>query len=484
MTSAFYVVGGSSLLLSSCKKDPALNGMMVKPVIVTEGNFSDPLVFPTIQTNNFSLTPQVSSGGMFNGNSLSGYGYQNYALLGPTLKMNDGQSFSIDVENNLSEETNLHWHGLITPAEMDGFPMDVIQPGSSFNYNFQIINRASLYWYHPHPDTKTAKQAFLGLAGLIVVNDAEEAALNLPSGNDEILLVIQDKRIEANSIIYNPSEGEIMSGYMGEYVFVNGVYAPFFNCSTKQYRVRILNGSNARVYNLALSDGSAFSIIGSDGGLLSIPENVSSVLLGPGERLDLIVDFRNHVLNTELFLISKTFFGGEAQGVQEFKIMKFIVNQISADSFSLPASLSSINFLSESQASRSRNFEISNPHGEGHGGHDMSMGHSINGKTFDAERIDEYITAGEIEVWTFNNSVGGEPHPMHLHAAQFQVLDRTGGRGMVEASEKGWKDTVLVMPEETVRVIVQFGNYSGKYVFHCHNLEHEDDGMMLNFEIT
>lgn len=457
--------------------------MMGEPVPVIEGSFTDALTFPGIQSNNASLAAQATSGGLFNGNKLAVYGYQSDSLLGPTLKFNSGESLSVNVQNNLTEATNIHWHGLAVPADMDGHPMDVIQPGASFNYSFNVNQRAAFYWYHPHPDKKTGEHAFKGLAGLIVVNDAEEAALNLPSGEQEILLVLQDKRISANSIIYYPTDTEIMTGYMGEYVLVNGVYAPYHNVTTKQYRVRILNGSNARVYNLALSNGASFSIIGSDGGLIAATETVNSVLLGPGERLDLIVDFRNSV-NDEVFLISKAFDGGDVQGTQEFKIMKFVVAIQESDSFILPSTLSSISFLTESQATKTRSFDISNPHGEEHGGHTNGSGHAIGGKTFDATRIDEYITAGSIEVWTFDNSMGGEPHPMHLHGQQFQILDRTNGGGIIQPHEKGWKDTVNVMPKEIVRVIVPFGSLLGTFVFHCHNLEHEDDGMMLQYQLS
>ena len=473
-------------MLTGCMKnhDSMEDMMMGEPVPVTEGSFTDALSFPGIQSNNASLVAQPTSGGLYNGNKLAGYGYQSNGILGPTLKFNSGESLSVNVQNNLPEATNIHWHGLAAPADMDGHPTALIQSGASFNYFFPVNQRASLYWYHPHPDKKTGEHVFKGLAGLMVVNDPEEAALNLPSGSDEILLVIQDKRIMADSINYSPTDSEIMTGYMGEFVFVNGVYAPFHTVSTKQYRVRMLNGSNARVYNLALSNGAAFSIIGSDGGLLPSSETVNSVLLGPGERVDLIVDFRNNTVNDEVFLISKTFDGGDVQGTQEFKIMKFVVTLQESDSFVLPSTLSFITFLNESAATKTRSFDISNPHGMGHGGHITGSGHNIGGKTFDATRIDEYITAGDIEVWTFDNSMGGEPHPMHLHGQPFQILDRTNGSGTIQPHEKGLKDTVNVMPKEIVRVIVPFGSLLGTFVFHCHNLEHEDDGMMLQYQMS
>jgi FtsP/CotA-like multicopper oxidase with cupredoxin domain len=408
-------------------------------------------------------------------------GYAANGLLGPTIKINSGNTININFVNQLSENSNIHWHGLKVPANMDGHPENFVIGGSSFNYNFTINQRAGLYWYHPHPDMLTGKQVFRGLAGLFMVNDAEETALNLPSGIREIPLVIQDKRISGGSIPYSPSMSELMAGYMGQYVLVNSVYAPVHDVETAKYRVRILNGSNARIYNLALSNSTSFTLIGNDGGLLASPQTVNSLLLGPGERADLIFDFSSTSLNSELFLISKTVNGGEAQGTQEFKIMKFKTTTQVSDNFTIPSSLSSIKVLPESSATKSRNFDIQNvaPHMSGN-----MMTHTINDKVFDINRIDESVTIGATEVWTFDNTNGKEPHPMHLHGVQFQILSRIGGRGALTQLESGWKDMVLCMPGEKVKIIIPFTVASGKYVFHCHNLEHEDTGMMGQFQVN
>jgi len=252
---------------------------------------------------------------------------------------------------------------------------------------------------------------------------------------------------------------------------------------TRWYRLRVLNGSNGRIYNLALSNGASFTLLGTDGGLLAAPETVTSLLLSPGERADLLVNFAGLSTGTEVFLESKTFEGSEYQGKQAFRILKFIVNREEADSFTFPAALSLFSKIPESLATRNRSFDISNI--GGHGGHGGGMAmHNINGKSYNVSRIDETVTAGATEIWTFDNTKGTDPHPMHLHGGLFQVLDRSGGRGQVFPHEKGWKDTVLVMPDEKVRVIVTFGNDIGVFVFHCHNLEHEDSGMMLQLEIS
>jgi FtsP/CotA-like multicopper oxidase with cupredoxin domain len=222
-----------------------------------------------------------------------------------------------------------------------------------------------------------------------------------------------------------------------------------------------------------------FYIIGSDGGLLRNPEKVKSQLMGPGERLDLLVNFKAVTIGKTIHLVSKKFSEYNVQGRQEFSLMKFNIEQPSSVSFTLPNILSSIASIPASSAVATRTFDISALAGHGGGG-----GHAINGKMFDMHRVDETVTAGTTEIWEFDNRMGEEIHPMHIHGVQFQILERKGGRGSLIAAEKGWKDTVLVMPGEKVRVIMTFPLYTGVFVFHCHNLEHEDDGMMLNYKIV
>jgi FtsP/CotA-like multicopper oxidase with cupredoxin domain len=484
LSTTAILVSSSIPFLSSCSNsnmDMGGNMNMGQPVPVTEGNFSALFAIPPIVSGTTILTAQnvtVNSNGF---GSIKGLGYSLGSLLGPTMKLNSGQSMNVNFVNQLNEKTNIHWHGLKIPANMDGHPENFINAGGSFNYNFTVNQRAGLYWYHPHAEGTTGKQVFQGLAGLIIVNDSEETALNLPSGIRELPLVIQDKRISAGNIPYAPTMMDQMTGLMGQYILVNGVYAPIHNVETAKYRVRILNGSNARIYNLALSNGASFTVIGNDGGLLATPQTVNSLIIAPGERADLIIDFSSMGLNSELFLISKTFMGGNAQGTQEFKIMKFKVTTQVVDNFSIPTTLSSISPLTESMATKTRDFEISNVDSDS-----MSeiMMHTINNKSYDANRIDELVTSGAVEIWTFDNTNGQEPHPMHLHGVQFQILNRTGGRGSLTALEKGWKDMALCMPGEKVKVIVPFNGYTGKFVFHCHNLEHEETGMMGQFQVS
>ncbi len=480
VSSVLVPAGVISFISTGCNKNTGMGGMSDSGVNVAEGEFLQPLPLPTTVGTNTSLTAQATSAALKGNQSYNVLGYQANSILGPTFRVNKGSNVSVDVSNNMVEATNIHWHGLHIPAAMDGHPANVISAGALFNYSFTILQRAGLNWYHPHPHMATGKQVYKGLAGLFIVNDPDEAALNLPAGEYEIPLVIQDKRLADTNLTYNPTMMEVMSGYLGESILVNGKAAPFHAVKSQTYRLRILNGSNARIYNLAFSNNQSFTIIGNDGGLLKNPVSVNSILISSGERLDVLVDFSAFNAGDEVFLLSKLFSGGgNTQGNQQFKMLKLKIIQKVNSPFVIPSILSLIISLTAAQAVRTRNFDISNP------GMNMQSGmHRINNKVYDENRIDETISANAIEIWQFDNSRGDEPHPMHIHGIDFQILQRIGGRNVLIASESGWKDTVLVMPGELVKVIVPFGSNFGKFVFHCHNLEHEGDGMMLQYQLT
>jgi len=475
---AVTALAGASWFLKACHTEEDMIG---EPNWIVEGSFDRPLFIPSMVSNGATLNAQSGTSELLKGKSSTTLGYGN-GILGPTIRANINETVNVLLNNGLSEETNIHWHGLILPENMDGHPKDVALPGGSLQYSLPVQQRAGTYWYHPHPHGLTAKQVFLGLAGMFIVNDPEEASLNLPSGEFEVPLIIQDKRFEGNNLDYAPNEDEIMTGYLGEQILVNGVHAPLLNVAAGWYRFRVLNGSTARVYNLALN-GLPFHLIGTDGGLLRAPETVSNIMLGPGERLDLLVDFSGQAIGKEFYLVSNKFSQYNIQGRQAFNLMKFKVDRASAFSFTLPSALSAIPVLDASQAVATRTFDISGMTGGG-GGHGGMGRHSINGKTFEMDRVDETVQAGTTEVWEFDNMMGDETHPMHIHGVQFQVLHRMGGRNQIIPAEKGWKDTVLLMPGEKVKVIMTFPQYTGVFVFHCHNLEHEDDGMMLNYKIV
>lgn len=473
------------LMLSACQNHEDM------VIGISPGDFATALTIPEITTSTTILNAQETNSKIFKDKLSKVFGYQSGSILGKTILVNSGDSMKIQLVNSLSEATNLHWHGMIVPADMDGHPEDVVQSGSTFDYQFKVNQRAGLYWYHPHPDGNTASQAYMGLAGGVIIRDEEENVLDLPAGEFEIPLIIQDKRINADySLDYTPVMDDIMSGYMGQYLIVNGVHSPYKEVKKSQYRLRVLNGSNSRIYNLGLSNGAGFKIIGTDGGLLATPESVSSVLLAPGERADLLMDFSSYSLGTEVFLFSNVFTGASTQGKQKFNILRFIVKENSTEQFVLPAVLSTIHKIQTASATKTRTFSISEMSMSGMsdmgnmGGMTMTGMHQINNKVYDKNRIDEEVQSGSTEIWVFDNSKGAEPHPIHIHGVQFQVIDRVGGRGKLIASEKGWKDTVLLLPGEKVRVIMTFSEYKGIFMLHCHNLEHEDDGMMLQFRVN
>lgn len=470
---------GTSFLMNACHTEADMVG---EPNWILAGDFSRPLNIPPVFNAGSALTAQVSTAELLKGKVGTTFAYGS-GILGPTFNVNRGETVDVLLQNNLSDKTNIHWHGLIVPENMDGHPKDVAAPGGAIQYSLPVYQRAGTYWYHPHPHGTTARQVFMGLAGMFIVRDEEESALHLPSGEFEVPLILQDKHFDGNNLEYSPNPDEIMTGYLGEQIVVNGVHAPFLNVASDWYRFRVLNGSTARVYNLGLSDDLPFYIIGSDGGLLRTAEQITRIMLGPGERLDLLVDFSRQPVGKEIYLVSQKFSQYNVQGRQSFRLMKFRVDRTSVNGFTLPATLSDIPALNPGQSARTRSFNIATLIG-GMGGHGGMGQHSINGKIFEIARVDETVAAGTTEVWEFDNRTGDEIHPMHIHGVQFQVLQRTGNRNKIIPSEKGWKDTVLLMPGEKTSVIMTFPEYRGLFVFHCHNLEHEDDGMMLNYEIV
>lgn len=454
-----------------------------------QGTFKNKLPLPgEISERSFDLSASPAELQLSESLNLSGFQFNN-TLPGPTIRHDRGSELNIRFNNDLGQESIIHWHGLIVPPDMDGHPKDAFTSGT-YDYQFGLNQRAGTYWYHPHPHRITGEQVYRGLAGLFIVEDEEEKALNLPGGTYEIPLVIQDRRVsETGQVIYDPSMPErMMTGFLGDTILVNGVPHPYHEVEPSVYRIRLLNGSNARIYNVAFQDDLPFTVIGTDGGLLPEAIKANELLMAPGERADILVDFSNKA-KSNIQLISKGFdmpSGGGMMGMQNmmgsdgpeqgagFSLMEFRVgNTTDQDAFDLPNRLAEVCFPDESSADRTRQIRLAM---------EMMSGHTINGRQFEMERVDERVEQGSTEIWEFVND-SNVPHPMHVHAVQFKVLDRSHPRGLTP-TESGWKDTVLVMPGETVRVIMKFDAQKGLYVFHCHNLEHEDNGMMANLEIV
>ena len=449
--------------------------------------------------------------------------------LGPIIRVRRGQRVRIDLINELPEPTIVHWHGMHVPETMDGHPRFAITPGRRYVYEFTVTNRAGSYWFHPHPDGRTGAQVYFGLAGLFLVSDDEEAALGLPDGQYDLPLVLQDRNFDAdNQLVYlgsslldSASAGNLdqppmmgggmrgggmmgggmmgggmgsmmarMTGVLGDDILVNGKSRPSLSVERRPYRLRVLNGSNTRIYKLAWHDGSPLVVIGSDGGLLAAPERRDYVMLAPAERIDLWVDFARWSAGSELTLQSLAFDGAMNMGGMmmgrsalpdgaAFPVLALrVVNGPQGSQETAPPQRLSavpppdprvaINF------DRPKVFELTM----------QRMAWGINGRTFEMLGVTPYETVrlGTHELWEFRNDATtgmmgmAMPHAMHVHGMQFRVVGRSfsGGfsdyRDTVAAGfvDEGWKDTVLVMPGERVRILVHFADYTGLFLYHCH----------------
>lgn len=415
-----------------------------------------PLKFPaTLSHNGGMLDSKLATSDLGGGLTSNVWAY-NGQFPGPTIRANAGDQVTIQLQNHLPEETITHWHGLIVDHDNDGQPMHAIANGGVYNYNFVINQRAGLNFYHPHPHMLTGKQVYLGQAGAFIINDAEEAALHLPSGNYEIPLVLRDATLDkSNNLTYKPASG----GMFGKIPLVNGTRSPYLDVERAVYRFRIVNGANSRIFGLALSNGSSFRLIGNDGGLLTSAIDINSIDMANGERIDVLVDFRSIANGTKIMLRDVR----AGWDLLELRVSSVTVGP----EVTLPSVLSSITPLSNPVTTRTFSFDA------------MSK---INGLEYEMDRIDWTVPFGDVEKWIFKTN-GNAPHPVHIHGASFQVLSRTGGRNQKYPWENGWKDTVLLEDGETVEVLIRFNNYRGIYLLHCHKLEHEDMGMMANFEV-
>ncbi len=435
----------------------------------------NPLRFPPLFTNGGTMTLATGNVVVWPGTTTQVVAI-NSSYPCPTVRVQRGSTFTAIVVNQLSENATVHWHGLIAPEAMDGHPKDPILPGNSFTYTFPIVQRAGTYFYHAHADMLTAKQVYKGFAGLFIIDDDSEIPLGLPRGDFDIPLVIQDRR-SANQpqFTYSPTMLDTMNGYLGDLVLVNGTPEAYFDVSRTLYRFRLVNGSNARVYKIAFADDHPFHIIATDGGLKDQAVSATSFFLSPGERVDILMNFSSYTLGQNVMLKSLPFTGGGGSQGLELNVIRFDVTGSANSGGIVPAALQAITYYNPSDVVRTRTFILT-----------MSMGgsgmHKINNRSFELTRIDEEVPGNQLEEWRIVNGTD-EFHPMHIHGLLFQVLSRNGNTNL-PPSDKGWKDTVLVNGSETVRVLVKFTNYNGIYLLHCHNLEHEDDGMMMNFRVS
>ncbi|ARU53288.1 hypothetical protein CBR64_19475 [Cellulosimicrobium cellulans] len=402
----------------------------------------------------------------------------NGDYLGPTLRAARGERVRVDVTNALDETTTLHWHGMHLPPAMDGGPHQMVEPGETWSPTWTIDQPAATLWYHPHLHGQTASQVYRGLAGMFLLDDpagADGPAADLPHeyGVDDVPVILQDKSFHADGRLDDSASFLSPVGTLGDSVLVNGTPGPYLDVTTERVRLRLLNGSDSRVYDVGLADGGAVQLVGTDGGLLPAPQTVERVRLSPGDRAEVVVTLtpgQSAVLRSfppELGVnpLFERFSGGD----DTFDLLELRAAPTLAPSPVVPDVLGSdpAATLDEGDAVRTRTFQLS--------------GRSINGRSMDMSRVDEVVTVGETEVWEVTG-LDDTPHNFHVHDVQFRVLDVGGEPPAPDLG--GWQDTVYVQPGRVTRLLVRFEASEGTtdpttpYMFHCHLLTHEDQGMM------
>jgi blue copper oxidase len=452
-----------------------------------------PLLDARKEGQSLSLQVQTGDTEFFPGRASQTLGY-NGSYLGPTLRVNRGDEVEIAVTNTLKEDTTVHWHGLLIPAELDGSPHQLIRPGATWRPRLPIRQPAATLFYHSHAHGRTGAQVYSGLAGLFLVTDDEERALGLPSeyGVDDLPLVLQDRQFEDGRLVLPEGMMTNMLGRRGNTTLVNGTPNAIARIPGRLVRLRLVNGSNARIFDLSFADQRSFHWIASEGGLLEEPIQVRSLTLAPGERVEVLVDFSNGrpvalqtAPDTNLPMMGPLArvrdFGAEIFGAGHEVVLRFEPIASDRGTAVVPVRLIARQRVNASQAKRRRRFVLTMGMGGMMGGRMGSGGTmAINGRPFDMDRIDERVVLGDTEIW----EVSGEMmfHPMHIHGVQFEVLSRNGGKPMTR--DAGARDTVLV--REPVELLVRFTQPAVKapFMYHCHILEHEDNGMMGQFVTT
>lgn len=387
--------------------------------------------------------------------------------------------------------TVVHLHGGHVGPESDGYPELTIRPGEQQTFYYPNNQLPATLWYHDHALGITRLNVMMGLAGFYLIRDAAETALNLPSGEYEIPLAIQDRTFSADGRLQYPAVWR--EHFFGDKAVVNGKVWPFLNVRRGKYRFRMLNGSNTRVYTLKLSNGAPLVHIGSDGGLITTPVTRDSVTITPGERADIVVDFAPFAAGTQILLTNSAPAPYPLRDPMQPalpNIMKFVVQAVPGHTAALPDTLRPVPRTPEVEAVQSRDFSLARTAAPGPCG---GQNWTINGLHWGD--VTEFPVLGTTEIWRFINH-SETVHPMHLHLVQFQVLDRqafvmqgdtialVGSPIPPPPYEAGWKDTAPVNPSEVLRVIARFEGFTGRYAYHCHILEHEDHEMMRQFQVV
>jgi len=438
--------------------------------------------------------------------------------LGPTLHLREGQRVRISFDNELDEPCIVHWHGLAVPQDQDGQPPEAVGPGERYEYDFVIDNDAGTYWYHPHPHGRTGEQVYRGLAGLLIVHPAESPAVAptppLPDGDRDLALVLADRTVARDGTLrYASTMHDRMAGFVGDTLVTNGVVDLTVAVSAAPHRLRILNGANARTSVLRWSDGRPFTVLATDGHLLTRSVRTDRVVLTPAQRVDLWVDFAGLAGSTVELLSANAFVesaGGMGAGMGAGSQMGTggaleLVDEVAA-TFAVGASPESGTETETSSATPASAPTKLGPEPDWSAADAVAptpkqfvlstrqMTHWINDAVWDERQVSQVETAvaGTVELWEFVNR-SPMPHPMHLHGLPFRVVERSWDDDALAADweqlapgvvETGLRDTVLVWPGQRVRLAVRFADHLGYFLYHCHVLEHEDAGMMRSYRVV
>ena len=421
---------------------------------------------------------------------------------GPTIRRPSGTPTRVTFRNELPEEvgsTTVHHHGNHSESRFDGQPdSHLIAPGAKFTYEYDLMERgeperAAFQWYHDHRMDVTGRNVWMGLAGMFLLDDEFDASLPLPKGKYDVPLMVVDRSFdENNQLNYKFSSG----GVLGDQILVNGVPSPYFDVADRKYRFRILNASNFREYRFELSNGQEMVQVASESGLLPRPVPRKSIVLGPAERAELVVDFAGSFGEDIVLLNTNPPATNPATGPEPVpsQVMQFRVRQRAADTSRVPDVLRPVPEFGDPAAVK-RVFTLGVVQGAGmlHRQEDAAPQRflwTINGRPFDGERVDADPELDSTERWVFVNATPGQ-HRVHLHDVDWKIVSREGGVQMltpgdpdVALGEAGLRETFLVQSGETVEVEAKFTDRLGRYVFHCHVLEHEDNGMMAQFEVV
>ncbi|MFE3291656.1 multicopper oxidase family protein [Rhodococcus sp. NPDC059234] len=437
-----------------------------------------PLATATVDasgTRHFTLRAGVGTAEIVAGKSTPTWGF-NGSILGPTIRARRGEQVSFTVDNTLPEPTTVHWHGMHVPARFDGGPHQSIEPGARWQPAWTVNQPGATLWYHPHPHGSTEKHVYRGLAGLFLVDDEVTDSADLPKtyGVDDIPLIIQDKRFTADGSLDESDSTDV--GLLGDTLVTNGIAGAYLPVTTQRVRLRILNGSSGRMYNLGFSDDRQFHLVATDGGLLAAPVALTRIRVSPGERVEIVVAVAagaSALLRTHPFEDRAGLPAGDAAGfgvADSFDVLELRQGRSPDASPAIPASLAALDPVDPSGAAAERDFEL--------------RWFMINNTRMDMNRIDFSATVDTTEIWTVRN-VDNWPHNFHVHDAQFRIVDIDGASPPPELA--GWKDTVYTPPGQRIRLALRFTEHTDPtipYMYHCHLLMHEDQGMMGQFLVV